>query len=307
MEKKLATKYDRSYTKEDLKTQDRQKKIKTMSNLGLLASLGATGYGSFKKNKALGAAGIIGAGASGYFKGMAGHRSDMAEKRIKDRYLDKEAMFRRAAYSATKKQSGKTMSGLDKFMSLFSDVTISPELGKSFHKAIQKIEKVSPRYADLVMEAIPGGAGQKKLLDQISHDAERLKKATDILKNTRTGNAFKYFKGKSKGSGLKSYIEEPHKSVDDAKKFRDMEDNLASAAKYTLAAAGIAGITGMAGKLKASKETPFWEGFSKKSAAGELQNIPAPEPLKNVKPALAPMPSLGDVNQGSATQLVAGK
>jgi len=95
---------------------------------------------------------------------------------------------------------------------------------------------------------------------------------------------------------------------------RKVEDNIVRAAKFTAGAAA-GGAMSLLGDHQASEEDPFWQGFRKKAQGlqipqgppGAIKNIPAPNPMKAPKPALSPMPSVGDVSQGTPTQLVAGQ
>ena len=182
------------------------------------------------------------------------------------------------------------------------------EAGPMMGKILKEVEKVSPRYADKAIDAIPGGAGQDALLNMLKGDSKKFMAANRILQETRTGQFLKNRGGQGGAAFLKRYLENPKHAIKDAKKLREVEDNIVRAAKFTAAATAAAGAANVLGGHRASEDDPFWAGFKKKAQSpGQLKTIPPPDGMKAPKPALSPMPSLGNVNQGTSTQMVAGQ
>lgn len=133
-----------------------------------------------------------------------------------------------------------------------------PVLGKT----LREVEKVSPRYADLLIEAIPGGDGQKRLIDTMRQDKDKFQKALEILEGTRVG---RFAKGTSSSGGafLGRYLQDPGKAIHDAKRLKDVEDNIVRAGQFAAGAGLVAGAGHLAGRFKEEKTASFWGGFQK--------------------------------------------
>lgn len=136
--------------------------------------------------------------------------------------------------------------------------------GPIMGKTLREVEKVSPRYADLLVDAIPGGAGQKRLIDTMKQDKDKFQKALDILEGTRAGR-FVRGSGPSGGAFLGKYLQDPGKAIHDAKRLKDVEDNIVRATQMTAAAGAIATGGHLFGRFKEEKQAAFWGGFQKAS------------------------------------------
>jgi len=164
------------------------------------------------------------------------------------------------------------------------------KVGPAIGKAIKEVEKVSPRYADLAIGAIPGGRGQLKLMAQTRRDTKKFKKALDIIRETRVGRLTERASGASGPTLLKRYLTNPNKAIADAKRLRKVEDSIIRASK----AIAVAGGTGLGMHVVGSlpeEEGEFWDGFGKRAEEEEED--------KKRKPHLPPHPSSGDLGQGT--------
>lgn len=138
--------------------------------------------------------------------------------------------------------------------------------GPMLGKTLREVEKVSPRYADLLIDAIPGGEGQKRLIETLKLDKDKFQKAMDILQDTRSG---RFLKGKGGSSGsafLGKYLQDPGKAIHDARQFKAVEDNIIRAGQIAGLAIAGSGAGHMVGRFSEEKKASFWDGFKKASS-----------------------------------------
>jgi len=159
-----------------------------------------------------------------------------------------------------------TVRGVADYMASYAGpYATAAKAGPVMGKALKEVEKISPRYSNMLVDAIPGGPGQAKLFSNTKKDTKKYLRALEILRETRSGKMLKDRGGAGGSSILKRYLENPNQAIHDARKFKQTEDNLVNAVKFTAIAGAGAGAANLAARhmTKEKPDEAFWSGFDK--------------------------------------------